>query len=316
MQATKSFDDRSLRTALGAFATGVTIVTTRGPQNDVGLTANSFSSVSLKPPMVLWSLAKSSPNIDVFRSTRHFSVHILSAEQEYLSTRFATKGIDKFEGVALERGPDDIPMLSECSARFVCRTAFQYEGGDHVIFVGEVTDFMHTKRSPLLFHGGRYGMLFQKEAAHSHPAEASDALRSSDDLHSLISQSWFRIRREAIQEPQRRGWTEGEYAVLRELGREDGLRFSQIEALHRDHGQVLTPEVVRTLAAQGLVRVSEPLDADSEIWMSPAGRQAIIEIVAMLRASEEEALEGFDPSEVQLLKQLLRRVGSELMPRP
>src|SRR5262249_1277731 len=140
-----TMESRALRTALGAFATGVTIVTTRGVDgSDVGLTANSFSSVSLDPPMVLWSLAKTSGNIEALRNAGYFAVHVLAADQDGLSARFATRGIDKFAGISCERGSEAIPLLDGCTARFECRTAFQYEGGDHVIFVGEVQNLTHS----------------------------------------------------------------------------------------------------------------------------------------------------------------------------
>ena len=311
MQMSASFDPKDLRNALGSFATGVTIVTTCGPSSgDVGLTANSFSSVSLSPPMVLWSLSKTSSSIDAFRGATHFAVHVLAGEQEALSTRFAGKGTDKFAGIELERGPDSIPMLRDCTARFTCRTAFQYEGGDHVIFVGEIRDFIHSKRSPLVFHGGRYGMLFEKEAPPQPVvADEAEARLSPDDLLYHLSQTYFRIRQDALQERRRRGWTEDEYAALNVLGREDGLRVSEIGALSELRGRRVTPEVVAGLAARGLVEAARPIGLDSEVRLTPAGRQAVIEIIVILKASEAEVLGGLDPSEVQLLKRLLRRIG-------
>ena len=315
MQTTTSVDVRSLRNALGAFATGVTIVTTRAQAGDIGLTANSFSSVSLNPPMVLWSLAKTSASIDAFRDTPHFAVHILSSEQEHLSSRFATKMADRFAGIDLDRGPDDIPMLADCTARFICRTAFQYEGGDHVIFVGEVVDFTHCKSAPLVFHGGRYGMLFQKEAAYNTLVETESG-PSPNDLTFLLSRSYFRIRQDVFRQPGRHDWTELEYSVIRALGREDGLRLSQLQALNSDFGEVITPNAIEDLAARGLVRVDGPIGPESEIWMTQTSRQAVIEIMALLSASEARVLEGFDPSEVQVLKQLLHRVGSTGTPNP
>src|SRR5690606_35997386 len=104
--------------------------------------------------MVLWSLAKTSLSLEAFREASHFAVHILSSEQEALSNLFAKRGADKFSGLGLERGQSGIPLLTGCGARFQCRTAFQYEGGDHIIFVGEVTDFDYSDREPLLFHRG------------------------------------------------------------------------------------------------------------------------------------------------------------------
>jgi flavin reductase (DIM6/NTAB) family NADH-FMN oxidoreductase RutF len=140
-----SNEQRVLRNALGSFATGVTVVTTRTADGrDIGRTANSFSSVSLDPPMILWSLAKTSSSFEDYRQADHFAVHILSADQSEVSGLFAGKKPDKFEGLGIDRGADDIPLLTECAARFECRTTYQYEGGDHIIFVGEVTGFEHS----------------------------------------------------------------------------------------------------------------------------------------------------------------------------
>jgi flavin reductase (DIM6/NTAB) family NADH-FMN oxidoreductase RutF len=163
---------RRFRTALGAFATGVTIVTTRDAEGrDVGLTANSFNSVSLDPPMVLWSLAKSSRSLPAFLEAGHFAVHVLAANQEELSLRFATRGADKFSGLDVERSAGQVPLLRGCSARFVCRTAFRHEAGDHMIFVGEVESFDHSDLPELLFHRGRYSLAVPKRSAPVPPPE-------------------------------------------------------------------------------------------------------------------------------------------------
>src|SRR6185437_2508362 len=167
-------DDRArrFRNALGAFATGVTIVTTREADGrDVGLTANSFNSVSLDPPMVLWSLAKNSRSLPAFLEASHFAVHVLAANQEELSLRFATRGADKFSGLDIDRGPQQVPLLHGCSARFVCRTAFRHEAGDHMIFVGEVEAFDRSDLPELLFHRGRYALAVPKPSAPVPPPE-------------------------------------------------------------------------------------------------------------------------------------------------
>ena len=161
-----AIDPREFRDALGDFVTGVTIVTTIDDAGaDVGLTANSFNSVSLDPPMVLWSLALSSSSLPAFRHAPWWAVHILAAGQETLSARFAKRGIDKFEGLSLSRGPGGIPLLDGCAARFVCRAAYEHEGGDHAIFVGEVQEFDRAGHSPLVYHQGRYGGVIAGEPA-------------------------------------------------------------------------------------------------------------------------------------------------------
>lgn len=158
-----NFDQQRFRHALGAFTTGVTIITTiDGAGTDVGMTANSFNSVSLTPPMVLWSLGQSSTNFMAFRQATHFAVHVLAHEQDVLATRFAQRGIDRFAGLTLDRGQGGIPLIDGAAARFECRTAFQYEGGDHIIFVGEVLTFDHWDREPLVFKRGRFGRVVDK----------------------------------------------------------------------------------------------------------------------------------------------------------
>jgi 3-hydroxy-9,10-secoandrosta-1,3,5(10)-triene-9,17-dione monooxygenase reductase component len=159
----QSFDSRLYRQALGAFTTGVTIITTvDGAGADVGMTANSFNSVSLTPPMVLWSLGQSSTNFAVFRQATHFAVHVLAHDQDALATRFAQRGIDRFAGLTLGRGSGGIPLIDGAAARFECRTAFQHEGGDHIIFVGEVLAFEHWEREPLVFKRGRFATAVHK----------------------------------------------------------------------------------------------------------------------------------------------------------
>src|SRR3984893_11786372 len=120
------FDPKELRKVLGTFATGVPVITARAADGiPVGLTANSFNSVSLNPPMVLWSLAKTALSRAAFESATHWAVHILAADQEELANRFATRGTDKFAGLLTDRGETGIPLLQGCAARLQCRTSFK-----------------------------------------------------------------------------------------------------------------------------------------------------------------------------------------------
>lgn len=153
-------DKRALRTALGSFATGVTIVTARNADGDlVGVTANSFSSVSLDPPMVLWSLDNAAYSRPVFEAAGSFVVNILAADQIELSNRFASKGaVDKFEGVAFRSGIGGAAVFDGVAASFECRTVAIYDGGDHRIFLGQVQDYADHSLAPLLFHRGLYAL--------------------------------------------------------------------------------------------------------------------------------------------------------------
>jgi len=143
---------------LGMFATGVTIVTARASNGQlIGLTANSFNSVSLSPPLVLWSLSRAAGSMAAFRAGSHYAINILSAEQQDLARQFATRDIDRFAGVAFSSGVGGAPVLEGVAASFECFNRSRYEEGDHVIFVGEVERCSHRDNaSPLLFHGGRY----------------------------------------------------------------------------------------------------------------------------------------------------------------
>ncbi|MEX0729327.1 MAG: flavin reductase family protein [Aquisalimonadaceae bacterium] len=153
----KPINPRDLRSALGGFATGVTIVTTQCEEwGPVGLTVNSFSSVSLDPPLVLWSLSRHSPSLKAFQANSHFAINVLAADQQELSNRFAQPIPEKFRGVSWHGGIADLPLLEGCVATFECRTRHQVDGGDHVIFIGEVEEFAHRTVEPLLFLAGRY----------------------------------------------------------------------------------------------------------------------------------------------------------------
>jgi 3-hydroxy-9,10-secoandrosta-1,3,5(10)-triene-9,17-dione monooxygenase reductase component len=148
---------RPFRDALGRFATGITIVTTRGAAGElVGFTASSFNSVSLEPPLVLFSLGRASSSWDAFIHADLFGVNVLRESQQDLSTRFAKTATDKFEGVPYELGATGVPLLKGVLAHFECRVRHRYDGGDHVIFVGEVLHFEHDEGDPLIYFGSRY----------------------------------------------------------------------------------------------------------------------------------------------------------------
>jgi flavin reductase (DIM6/NTAB) family NADH-FMN oxidoreductase RutF len=150
-------DRRDFRRALGQFATGVTVVTARTTDGrKVGVTVNSFSSVSLDPPLVLWSLSRQAPSFADFTHATHFAVNVLAANQHHLSRQFSTPLPDKFSGVEFAEGPAGVPLLSGVNAHFICRNVRQYDGGDHVIFLGEVEDYKYSDGEPLVFHSGRY----------------------------------------------------------------------------------------------------------------------------------------------------------------
>ena len=156
--APTAFSPRDFRDALGMFATGVTIVTARSAGGElVGMTANSFNSVSLDPPLVLWSLAHKASSLRTFADATHYAINVLAVEQRALAERFATRGIDRWAGVAHHPGVNGAPVLEGAAAVFECFNRSQYVEGDHTIFVGQVERCAHLRgASPLLYHGGMF----------------------------------------------------------------------------------------------------------------------------------------------------------------
>ncbi len=151
------FDSRQFRTALGQFATGVTVVTTRLEDGSfLGLTASSFNSVSLDPPLVLWSLGTRAQSLPVFSANSHYVINVLTADQQVLAEQFASRSENRFEGVEFTLSRTGLPILKGASAWFECFNRSQYPEGDHVIFVGEVERCSHGDAAPLIFHNGSF----------------------------------------------------------------------------------------------------------------------------------------------------------------
>ncbi|WP_448501307.1 flavin reductase family protein [Sphingomonas sp.] len=154
-------DQRTLRDALGCFATGVTVVTTRTVDGTpVGLTANSFTSVSLDPPLLLVCIAKSASSLSAFEQARHFAVNVLHIGQQPVSGRFARRGEDRFAGTDVETWDSGVPILSHSLASFECAHEAAHDAGDHVILIGRVERVrFEPRRDPLLYFRGRYRRL-------------------------------------------------------------------------------------------------------------------------------------------------------------
>ena len=155
---TNSFTQRQLRDAFGEFATGVTVVTAVRPDGEpVGVTANSFSSVSLEPPLLLWCLANTSSGVAAFAVGAHFAVHVLSREQRELALHFARRTADKFEVDLHWRTNPHPPHLDGALCRFDCRVHAVHPGGDHQVIIGEVLSLTRGAGHPLAFHAGHFG---------------------------------------------------------------------------------------------------------------------------------------------------------------
>lgn len=154
-------NEREFRDTLGRFATGVTVVTALADDGrPIGVTISSFNSVSLDPPLILWSLSLNSPNLEAFRNAAHYSVNILAAGQQELSNRFASRRNDRFMDIPTRPGLSGVPLIDSCCAWLECSNEAHYPGGDHLIFVGRVERFAKGEaETPLIFHNARYCLL-------------------------------------------------------------------------------------------------------------------------------------------------------------
>lgn len=311
--ASNTFDPREFRNALGCFATGVTVVTTCGSAGEpVGLTANSFNSVSLQPPLVLWSLARDSLNLPAFSQAEHWVVHILAADQEAVSKRFASRGTDKFAGLEFDRGLGNAPLLHGCAARFQCRTAFQYEGGDHVIFVGEVVRFDRLSAPPLLFHDGRYALALRKVQEMEPPVSQLTGDFSDDFMGYLLGRGHFNFYRKLRAGLQSVDISNDEYFVLTALLRHESFTASQLNALV---GYLLSGDltgVLDALQARNFIEKNPSAEGEASFEVAAAGREVALHMFAESKAYEAQVIERFGAEDTFILKSLLRKLMAAL----
>lgn len=308
---------RSFRVALGRFATGVTVVTTVDPSGrDVGVTANSFNSVSLEPPMVLWSLARKARSLDAFIRSEYFAVHVLSFSQAEVSARFARSGEDKFAGLPVARGLGGVPLLQGCSARFQCRRSFVHEGGDHLIIIGTVEAFDHADLAPLVFHGGSYAV-----AVENKPVSEEQLLReepgtsfSQDFLVYLLGRAHNQLFQRLRRDLDRHHLNEDEWFALSILGVAGHRTVAEIEGLLQHTGKHVTYELFARLAALGFVEVAGGHDPGANVILTDRGRETVVELVALAKAFEADAERSLGRGETLLLKSALRRIIRDSQP--
>ncbi|MCM2318707.1 MAG: flavin reductase family protein [Pseudomonas sp.] len=311
MNPQATFDPQAFRAALGTFTTGVTIITTRTAEGEaVGITANSFNSVSLNPPLVLWSLAKSARSLPAFSESRYWNVHVLAAEQEALSGRFATQGSDKFAGVELDDGIGPAPLLPACTARFQCRTAFEYEGGDHVIFVGEVLAFDSSERPPLAFQSGQYALAARKprtelRLAAPPPPECS---YTEDLLGYLLGRAHYQMLDTLRRLLAGQQLDEQQFFILSILCIRDNLTLDEINGFVGYTGLKIGAETLQALQRQDLIACEQDAAGTERYVMTATGREASLHQIALAKAVESEVADKLDAGDVMALKVLLKRL--------
>lgn len=306
-QPTNPFDARAFRRALGNFATGVTVVTAATASGrKVGVTANSFNSVSLDPPLILWSIDKRSNSHEVFEAASHFAVNVLAADQIDLSNNFARPKDDRFAEIEFEPGEGGAPVFADCSARFHCEKFQQVDGGDHWIMIGKVVAFDDFGRSPLLYHQGAYSMVLphtrMTKRDEGQPPSSHFQGRLSHNLYYLMTQA-LRAYQASYQPRQlSTGLRTSEARMLMVLENDAGLDLNQLQR------EVAMPvreieEAVANLKRKGLV-----VDDNERVRLTVKGVDETESLWTIAREQQDKVFAQFSAEQIESFKAVLKAV--------
>jgi len=303
----QAIDPRAFRRALGNFATGVTVMTAATSDGQkVGVTANSFNSVSLEPPLVLWSIDKRSNSYDVFERATHFAVNVLAADQINISNQFARPSDDKFAGIIHEAGEGGAPLLADCSARFQCEKYQQVDGGDHWILIGKVVAFDDLGRSPLLYHQGAYSMVLPNtrmtpKGEGQQPASSHQG-RLGNHLYYLMNQA-VRSYQSTYQPRQlSTGLRTSEARMLMVLENDSGLGLCDLLR------EVAMPAREIDQAVEILKRKGMVTDVDERYLLTPAGVNQAEELWRIAKEQQDKVFGEFSSEQIETFKSMLKAV--------
>lgn len=307
MSIENQVDTRAFRRALGNFATGVTVVTAADASGrKVGVTANSFNSVSLDPPLILWSIDKRSTSHAVFEAATHFAVNVLAADQIDLSNNFARPREDRFAEIGYQAGAGGAPVLADCSARFECEKYQQVDGGDHWIMIGKVVAFDDCGRSPLLYHQGAYSMVLphtrMTRREEGQPASSHFQGRLSHNLYYLMTQA-LRAYQASYQPRQlSTGLRTSEARMLMVLENDAGLSLAELQR------EVAMPvreieEAVNNLKRKALVR-----DDQDRVKLTTKGIDETESLWIIAREQQDTVFSQFSEEQLETFKTVLKAV--------
>jgi len=296
-----AFDTKSFRNALGNFATGVTVVTAKTPTGELaGVTANSFNSVSLDPPLILWSIAKSSSSVNTFENSSHFAVNILAADQIDLSNNFARPSDDKFASIPHTFGQGEAPLLENCCAQFECERYQMLDGGDHWIMLGKVVAFNTSNRAPLLYSQGSY--------AGAVPFPAPNKVMNSADIFShqpqKLESNLFYLMTQVVRRYQHSyqpiqestGLNISEARILMIIAEAPSLPLQQLE------GAVAMPPLDVTNALEGLVEKGFIRQLEDFIKLTEKGLKQADQLWALAQQQQDKVFANFNEEKLDQFK--------------
>lgn len=299
------FDARDFRRALSQFPTGVTVITTLDQAGaPVGVTASSFNSVSIDPPLILWSIDKGAYSLDAFSSTEHFAVNVLARDQVEASNRFASRGSDKFSGIEYGAGVGGVPVLAQYAAQFECKTWAVYEGGDHLILVGEVLAYRYDDAAlPLVFARGSYAISNQHPASHG-KGENKEEDFVSDYLLYLMREAYN--RHSAALYPKllaEGGVNPEEWRVLAALLGRQSMSFEELAPL------VMQPVVALKQTADWMLdRGLLSLPDGETVLLTEQGAQLADRLQVIAKCHEADAMSALSETQARQLKDSLKLI--------
>ena len=300
----KNIDIEVLRNCFGKFATGITVITALAPDGTkIGLTVNSFSSLSLEPPMVLWSLDKKSKSIGAFITAPHFAVNVLASDQMDISNNFARTSENKFNNIELLESKCNLPLLSGTVADLECKNISTYEGGDHLIFIGEVEHFNTSNKKPLLYTNGQYTVAARHPAVKMSVPEGKDVSSKDDFIVPLLLRSYWEISDPFYRELQDEGMPIAHARIIVHLSHSPNLTKADLSKAIRVDIAAVTKSVA-WLCNNGYLN---KLNND-QFALSQAGNEHLKDVQRRAQRLEKEVLDGYSNEDVDMLKSMLKKI--------
>jgi 4-hydroxyphenylacetate 3-hydroxylase, reductase component len=306
-----AFNNIEFRNALGNFATGVTVITARdlGDKGYVGITANSFNSVSMDPPLVLWSIGKSARSLPAYEKAGYFAINVLAADQVDISNRFATRQADKFNAIDFRTGVEGLPILNGCAAVFQCQTNMMYEGGDHIIFVGEVLEFESVDKPGLVFSKGKYALSQPHPALKDHIESREQSGFVAAYTHYLLLMAAQAFENSFLPILSQAGINSHyEWRVLALLNDRNGQTADEL-AEHTPAKYAFISEVLKGMISGGLVEMHKRASVDY-FDLTTNGRRKVCELQAAALVHERDALENISLTDMQLKTSLMDLISA------
>lgn len=300
-------DPKAFRRALGNFATGVTVITAQDSEgNRVGVTANSFNSVSLDPALILWSIDKRSRSQDVFLKATHFSVNILAVDQIDVSNNFARPVEDKFSGMDYIESEHGTFVLKNCAAHFECENYQTIDAGDHIILIGKVIDFSDNGKAPLLYHQGAYSAVLPhpslKVSENVAEYKASQSSELYDNMHYLLTQAVRAYQNEYYPKQRAVGLSVSEARLIMVLYGEYG---STKEEMLKEVGMPMREITIAVEALQykGLIECK-----DNRLSLTQKGTETAMSLCDIAVSHQKSVFDHYSKEETTIFKKILREL--------